>query len=66
MGGIEKMNRLTFHLDQVLKHYQSHSHGPINLPEVQRALSRLDGLLSHRADWKKCVKQAEDWEFNQP
>lgn len=66
MGGLEKMYRLTFHLDKVLKLYKNYSHGPIDKPEVQRALSRIDGLLSDREDWKKEVESAETWAFGEP
>jgi len=66
LGGIEKMCRLTYHLNHVLHLYKTHSHGPLDLPEVQKALSRLDGLLSHRKDWKEEIKTAETWSFHDP
>jgi hypothetical protein len=63
MSGLEKMNRLTFHLDKVLRLYKTHSHGAVELPEVQRALSRIDGLLSHRQDWKDDLESMKTWMF---
>ena len=66
MGGIEKMCRLTFHVNGMLKYYKNYSHGPLEMPEVQKCLSRLDGLLSDRKDWKNEVEQAETWDFYEP
>lgn len=66
MGGMEKMCRLTFHLNRVLNLYKHYSHGPLDMPEVQRCLDRLDALLGHRKDWQNEVEQAESWAFGEP
>ena len=50
----------------MLKYYKNYSHGPLDMPEVQKCLSRLDGLLSDRKDWKNEVEQAETWDFYEP
>lgn len=63
MSGIEKMCRLTYHLDQVLKYYKTYSYGILGIPEIQEALTRLDELLEHSEDWKREVKEAETWNF---
>lgn len=63
---MEKMCRLTFHLEKVLQLYKTHSHGPLDIPEVQRCFSRLEGLLLDRKDWKEEVARAQDWAFGEP
>lgn len=61
MGAIENMCRLTFHLNCVLQLYKVHSHGIIEMPEVQKCLSTIDALLSETEEWKDEVKTAATW-----
>lgn len=61
MGGMDKMNRLTRLLNEVLKMYPHYSHGAIEDPKIQEYLGKIKKLLSKNRQWEKDVEDAETW-----
>ena len=63
MGELEKMCRLTYHLNEVLSLYKQHYHGAIDNPIVLDSLDLIDDILSKNQDWAQEVETAKTWKF---